>query len=117
MKLFRGRPKLTAEDHPSTVYAALLGSIAIGNRELPENVADAWVKTAQDAYEAVQDGFGIVDAGREPLNPEGEAVLYLSLDQLESALVNHGMQALAESDTDEVATVDSLLKSIDSLRE
>ena len=118
MNLIQGRPEITAEDHPATVFAALLGSIAICNKEMPANAAWQWVKVAQDAYETVQDAFGIVDEQSGELsNPLGSALLYLSLGQLEYALVGYGVKALDEAREEDVAIVDNLLMTVDSLRE
>lgn len=120
MNSLRGRPEITAEDHPKTVYTALIGSIVFYNQNMPEDVAFRWAKTAADAYEAIGDGFGIVDPSCEPMRPDGSALLYMSLGQLEIALVNYGCKKLEEPSTpaslSEATNVDDLLKSIDSLR-
>ena len=121
MNSLRGRPEITAGDHPKTVYSALLSSIVFYNRTMPEDVAIAWSKTAQDAYEAIQDGFGVIDADGEPLKPNGSALLYMSLGQLGLALVSYGCDRLEEPGqphaAEEVSNVNDLLNSIDFLRQ
>lgn len=108
-------PKITPEDHPTTIFAALMASPALYGQEMPDHAA-ALTKTAQDAYGALQDGFGIVDTDSDPLNPEGSALLYLSPDHLAYALVGYGVLALEGAyDTAEVANVDALLRKIDTL--
>ena len=87
---------------------------------MPEHDAFNWVQTAQDGYEAVQDGFGIVDAANEPLRPNGKANLYMTLGQLELALVCFGCEMLDDPEQEDammkVANIDELLVSIDTLR-
>ena len=84
---------------------------------MPQDQAAAWNKIANDAWEALHDGFSIVDD--EVYRPQGEALLYMNPDQLELALVIHGCELLDQkppgADAD-VLAIDGLLKQIDHIK-
>ena len=81
---------------------------------MDEGEAFAWNKTAADAWGALGDGFMII--GREALNPDGEALLYMSADQLELALVASGVRHLRENGNvqdGEITALDETLRALD----
>lgn len=119
MKSFNGRPIIEEQDHPQVVDRALHESIGYWHEHMPPDQANAWVKTAADAWGAVQDGFGLV--GDEMLEPEGEATLYVSPDQLELALVAYGCNLLdqnhvSNSEIGEIVAINGLLRGIDQIK-
>ncbi len=60
--------------------------------------------------------FGIIDDDTKPLHPEGNALLYMSPDDLEYTLVGYGVLLLEDSPkkhAQEIAEVDAVLSSID----
>jgi len=118
MKVERGRPIITSEDYPKIVYDALLESIPYHNANSPRERALAWCKTAQDSYETVHDAFGV--GYGDPIEDwpsRGDAMLYMTLDQLELALVNYGCEKIEEKVDDEVTKVNYLLCAIDGLQQ
>lgn len=114
MKSFRGRPVITDQDHPATVYAALHESIPYWHKELPDE-ATTWVKTANDSWETLADEFR-VDLPPELRGAYGnrEAVLYMSPDQLELALVAYGVHHITNQQ--EVGKINQLLTNLDGFR-
>lgn len=114
MKPSRNGLVITKEDHPQVVVAALRESIPYYNRNLPDQ-ADAWVKAACDAHEAVEDAFGLrfPDLSSGAL-PDKESIIYMTPDQLELALVIHGVHHITQAA--EVQKVDKLLASIDQIK-
>ena len=114
MKVERGRPVIEREDHLRVVFDALIGSIAFYNANMEPDVASWWCKTAQDSYETLNSAFGVSHDGIDTDWPErGDATLYMTLDQLELALVNYGYES---KDDDIVTSINSLLCAIDSLK-
>src|SRR4051812_45276896 len=114
MKQHKHRPVITKEDHPGVVVRALRESIPYYNQVLPKH-AQAWGKTACDAYEAVQDAFRLDDTGvTDTTLPDSETIIYMSADQLELALVAYGVKRIHE--VAEIQKVDQLLVSIDQLK-
>jgi len=122
MKAERGRPVITSGDHPEIIYGALLSSIRYHNAQVIDETsreeASRWCKTAQDSYESVQDAFGV---GRDGLIEDwpdrGDATLYMTLDQLEFALVNYGYNAIEAGETSNAETcINELLCAIDGLK-
>lgn len=114
MKQFKNRPVITTHDHPEVIAEALRESIPWYNRHLPGQ-ADAWIKTACDSYETVENDFLLLNPELAATVPEDkESIVYMSPDQLELALVIHGVKHVA--DAAEVHKVDELLASIDELR-
>jgi hypothetical protein len=116
MELNESRPVIHSPDHPMTVYRSLLGSHVLWCREQSGAVADGWNKKAADARDTLQDGFGITSPGSQPLRPNGKAELHLCVDELEYALVGHGVGLIDDDPkehADEIAAVDAVLKSID----
>ena len=124
MQTWKGRPELTIQDYPQTVYRALLGSVAIYNRTEGEEKAFNWVKTSADAREGLQDAFGMVDPlhSNETFRPDGKALLYMTIDQLETALVMYGSrlhspgaEQLEFAELDK-SVIDELLVEVDKLK-
>ena len=117
MKVERGRPVIEREDHLRVVFDALIGSIAFYNANMEPDVASWWCKTAQDSYETLQSALGVSHDGIDTDWPErGDATLYMSLDQLELALVSHGCVQIDNGDSQDVAMVDTLLHKIDDAK-
>ena len=115
MKEFKGRPVITEADHPLTVYRALHASIPYANAGNVHLDPYDWVKRAQDAYGAVGDAFYGVAYDQEASNETAETVIFMSPDQLETALVCYGLEEGRTNE--EVRRVDELLTSIDGLKQ
>ena len=119
MEARKGRPEITPGDHPMTVYNALLASHALWYAEQGEAVGFAWTKTAQDARGALRDGFSIINPEKGPLSLDRKALLFMSPDELEYALVGYGCELIDSdkgSNAAEISYVDELLRSIDKIR-
>jgi hypothetical protein len=120
MEAWKGRPEITPGDYPRTVYKALLGSRVLWYGEVTFDTAFAWSKKVEDALGALGDEYGIVHPDEALLDPEGrrgKARLYMSVDELETALVGYGCDLIdAGENTDEIAQIDELLQSIDRVR-
>lgn len=117
MEIRKGRPVITKEDYPVTVYKALLRSTSTPRDN--ESVVTDWVwrKTAQDSWDALRDGFGFIHPDQQELwQPDGEATLYMSVDDLEHTLVSYGVRMIDEDpekyDT-EITQVNSVLNALD----
>jgi hypothetical protein len=118
MRIERGRPVIESDDHPVTVNRALHVGASLGNEDRTSDEQFRHGKVFADAWGTLQDHFGIVDLGDEVLvfRPDGEALLYMTPDQLELAVVVHGLQSIAQGADEEVARVDHILRAIDSAR-
>ena len=119
MENWKGRPEITSADHPATVYRALMASYALWATEQGQDALSVWSNKEKNASGALADGFGIFNPDDEPLNPGGHARLYMATDELEYALVGYGcglIDADETKNTDEIARVDDLLRSIDEIR-
>jgi hypothetical protein len=112
MDVKNGRPIIESVDRPDVVRDALDHSILYYNEHGPQNVAFAWSKTAQDATGAIDDAFGLWGGG-EPM-PERSTIIFMSLGQLELALVAYGVDRIGKGLP--IVEVDALLCSIDGLR-
>lgn len=114
MEIWKGRPDITPGDHPTTILKALRASHGVWPKEHTDEQALYWHKQALDASGALQDGFGIIDESMEPLRPDGSARLYMSVNDLEYAVVGYGLELL-KSDVNEatIAEVDAILHAID----
>jgi hypothetical protein len=118
MEIANGRPEITPTDHPVTVYKALRYSTTLWYREQSHDRAFWWEHIAHNSWEAIRDEFGILDEEKPPLIPEGKrgkALLHMSFDYLEYALVGYGVH-LIESEKRSVADidkVDDVLRAID----
>lgn len=118
MEVWRGRPVITGKDHPITVYKALLRSVALANHELSDEHSALWRKTAQDSWETLRDGFGFIHPDQELWRPNGEARLYMSMDDLEYVMVGYGTRMLDEDPNkynDEIDRVNEVLIAIDKV--
>jgi hypothetical protein len=117
METWKGRPIITASDHPVTVYKALLRSVALGQNELSIEKSAEWTKIAQDSWDTIRDGFGFIHPDQPELwKPNGEARLYMSMDDLEYTLVGYGVRMLDEDPAkwaDEIKRTDAVLVAID----
>lgn len=119
MEVLRGRPIITSNDHPLTVYKAIRNSVGYLHET---NAPFHLLHRAQNAYETLQDDFGII--GDELHRPEGISTLWdMDNDSLELALVAYGCRLLDEQqDTQpndavpELVAIDGLLKEIDHLK-
>lgn len=116
MEIWRGRPIITGNDHPVTVYKAILRSVALANSELTSEDSASWRKTAQDSWETLRDGFGFIHPDQELWRSNGEARLYMSMDDLEYIMVAYGVRMLDENPTkydDEINRANEVLVAID----
>lgn len=117
MRSFKGRPVIEGNDSPMLVEDALRASTGYWYSNQPEELADAWQKTAADARGALEDGFRIVD--ERMLQPNGEATLFVNPDDLELALIAYGSERIEARPHDidtEIAAINGLLHSIDQLK-
>jgi hypothetical protein len=120
MEVWKGRPEITPGDYPRTVYNALLGSRTLWYGEENFDTAFAWSKKVEDALGALGDEYGIVHSEKALLDPEGRrgtALLYMTVDELATALVGYGCDLIdAGENADEIPRIDELLRSIDRVR-
>lgn len=117
MQSYRNRPLIEASDSPQVIDNALHESVGFWHANMPSHEAQVWEKVAADAWGAIEDGFSIV--GDNIFNPDGEAQLYLSNEELELALVAYGCELLdkdTELANDEVVAINGLLKQFDKFR-
>jgi hypothetical protein len=114
METVKGRPVITKEDDPRTIYDALRVSIRYGNSgQLPTD-GRVWIKQAQDASEALGDGFMLHYGLDEVESSDAHVTLYMSPDQLEYALVCHGLEQLDRGES--VQAVDAALLAVDAIK-
>ena len=117
MKNPNGWPVIEASDYPVTILRALHNSIASRELGLSDEEHMRWTKIVQDAESTLQDSFGIVDpdSDDEPINPNGEALIYVSPDDLGLSLVAYGSllpESEEESAHEELLRVDHILNAI-----
>lgn len=104
-------------DNPQTIVAALREGAQWGARNLPDDEAWRWRHNAANAWETIEDGFGIY--GDELHRHDGQAQVALGPDQLELSLVAFGVKRLAEGTVDaqkDVRHVDEALLALDAAR-
>jgi hypothetical protein len=117
MREYKNRPIIEATDSPLIINEALHDSVSYWNKHMDPGQASAWRKKAADAWGAVEDGFSIV--GDEVQDPEGDALLYVSADELELALVAYGCKLIDAEPPNadaQVVAIDGLLKQIDAIK-
>ncbi|HEX3568194.1 MAG TPA: hypothetical protein VHT70_00780 [Candidatus Saccharimonadales bacterium] len=115
MDILRGRPVITGEDYPLTVYKAIHNSVGyLDEVNAPPHLQHG----ARNAYETLRDDFSIMDD--KVYRPDGTSTLWdMSNDNLELALVAYGCELLDKQPKDvipEVVAIDSLLREIDHLK-
>jgi hypothetical protein len=115
----RNRPVITSTDHPMTIFKALRRSTALLYREQSHDQAFWWEHVAHNSWETLGDEFGILDEETLPLRPEGKrggALLHMSFDYLEYALVGYGAHLIenhGKKNVAEIDRVDDILRAID----
>lgn len=119
METWKGRPEITGSDHPNTILKALRNSTEVWSREHTHEQTRFFNHHAQNGAEAIQGGFGILDEDIDPFNPDGKAILYMSMDDLEYTMVGYGVKLLEDdpqSNLKEIAEIDAVLGAIDKVR-
>jgi hypothetical protein len=117
MEIVEGRPAITREDDPQLIQDAFWASIKYAHRGKLRTDGPTWVKQVQDAVEAIYDSRICEEVPPDvTLPPQRPTILYMSTDQLETALVCHGLEQLAAGDEGKVARINACLRSIDAVR-
>lgn len=117
MNIEHGRPVITGQDHPSTVYKAVHESVKYPRLFIPHEPS-LWRHKARNAYETLSDTFRI--RGSEMDRPDNETILWdMNVDQLELAVVAYGCKQLDKNRgqlDNEMVAIDGVLRAIDNAR-
>lgn len=118
MKIEKNHPIITSDDYPKTVFDALADNTVYRNAGDDYDQSWAWYNLAQDSIENLYSSFGVsYDGVAEAWPKRRDALLYVPLDMLELALVNHGCEVINRDEASPVLRdIDELLCSIDGLR-
>lgn len=118
MNSWHGRLIITAEDHPKILDDALHESIGVWAENQPKEQLERWTKKANDAWDALEGSFAITNG--EVGRPDGEsAVIFVSPDEMELALVGYGcklLEAIPDGIPEEIPAINGLLKEIDRIK-
>lgn len=104
-------------DNPQTVVAALREGAQWAARNLSRDDAGHWRHNAANAWETIEDGYGIYNDRMH--RHDGLAQIALAPDQLELSLVAFGVKRLDENTVGaqkDVRRVDEALFALDAAR-